>query len=316
MGNCCLNQKEVNVEIMLTEENYIKDIREKIYKQFRLNPFHNYGTRRQKEFIQEYIDKDKEVMNSLSKMNSDIEINYSQNYPLTFNAFILKNCKKRFDEYERKMIIFTKEILGEQMDIFKEPEIIFMNVLMFVLSNTKNNYDEKYEFVDNMIQNSFLDNSNINIGSNILPSDKKIDLDKSRQIIKTLVNIIINTFINFVILPVYEDKSNIVQIIGNEKVNGQDGYKLQNKYDRESLPDFVFVNLFKELKINYHFKTTFNKYLESRQKILIEPLTFAGYNSDKNIGQYNLELKNEILHRLISMLNADTIIDSLINFRE
>jgi hypothetical protein len=283
MGFCCSRDgKSLTEEVIIFNESDI--LREKIIKAFRLNPLHNFGSRRQNMLDKEF----KEFYYSQSKTPSVYTILKFFSKPGPTN--------KIFNSVEKQWIEFILQILEKHLDIFIEPEIIFLNSLIFVLTNTKNNIDKKQEVILEIFNDVFFLNKN----------ERIIDLEKLKKYIKSLVQISLTIFMNFILLNVFETKENISKLI-----NPATNFTIEEKYDKNNIPEYIFYKIKKEINKSH----TFLKLVQRWEEYLLGPIIFAGYSHEKNVSSYNLKIKDEIIPRIAHIYDSDKIIDSFVKLK-
>lgn len=314
MGNCCTDKRDLNEEISIVVDDFYS-LKEKIYKIFRLNPFHNYGSRRQllleKDFEEHRARKLKEEADS-SNILSD---------------FLTRKGNLNLNKFEKNLINLTikclKVLIKEFASVFEErnsnnsphnqdktsntshinniyppsitsPETLLLNILMFVLSNTKNNSDKKQEIVIDIINASFL-------------NEEKIDLEKFKKYVKNLVQISLQTFIIVIMLQVFEEKEKI-----EELQKSFDKSKNANHGEVSTKMINVCNLIIGKINLELGKKYSYSKLTEIWEEYLMAPIIFAGYSNEKNIANYNKKLREDIIKRFNSIFDPEVIINSLI----
>jgi hypothetical protein len=280
MGNCyhCREREGENeTTVVLYDEVYY--LRENIYKVFRINPMHNYGTRRQIQLERDYEVSKKQRNPAGVKLIDQLS---------SFFTGVGGTCSKIFDNIEQNIITYTIRKLEEHLSLFKTCDNLFINVFMFVLSNTKNNIDRKQEIVNEIINDSFFNND----------TEKQVDVKKIKYFIKSIIKISLSIFLNFIILQVFVKKENIPKM-------------LEDEADKTNIPDLIYGNIRTKLKQG----VSYNNLLEKWEDYLLTPIIFAGYSNAKNIVNYNLKLKEEITTRMVNLFDTDKIISSILRLQ-
>ena len=207
-GTCCYENKPYSKDTVLILEEYYDDLfRPKIYKVYRLNSFHNYGYRRQILLEQEFIEmQNKNITKKISVID------------------FFRTNSKILSKIEKALLKFTYLNMDIYLKSFQDPNNLFFNVAMFVLSNTKNNLDKKQEILLDIINSSFFE---------CKKNEQKIDLDKFKKLIKNLIYISLTIFLNIILLQVFETKDNIIKLL-EETTN----FKLADKYNKYSIAEY------------------------------------------------------------------------------
>lgn len=266
MGICACDNRPTEVHTLLVFED-LEQYREKLQNQYKINSFHNYTAKRQLEIEKEFIKK-------------------QESNKISFEDYI--NSMKTFEEFDKKLIIKTFENSKKFGILPEDFERFFLNVLMFVLSNTKNNLEKKKE-----------------IGKLILDEcqeeDKTVNLEKLKKIVKKVIKVSINIIINCAVLKAVFEGGRIFDYIDTNEERARD--KRNKNYD------LVFKNITKLLRKEYFYR----KVVEKWENFLISPYMFAGYSNNVNINNYNHERREEMVKHFAALFNGKQIIDSLLN---
>ena len=253
----CDNRPSDIYTISVTEE--LENTMTKLFNRFKINPFHNYTAKKQSEAGYSFLQKsesEKRLYNFLDSL-------------------------KTFDPSEIKILNQTF-LNTKKYDITDHK---FFMILMFVLSNTKNNSETKKEFGRFFIKESENNNG-------------RIDLNKLKKIVKHTIKISVNIIINYILLTTFLDNRNInfVKYIEDNEIQ-------MKKYDS------VFIKITKLLKK----ETTYKRIIEKWENFLLSPYIFASYSSNVNINEYSQEVKEEMVNHFVILFDGKRIIDSMLS---
>ena len=279
---CCASSI-VKCEEAVIEIDDCSMMKEKIEKVFRFSPLHKFGSRRQAHLLKEFLD--------YQIKNKQKHLLISFFYDISDTQKKSHSPNKIFNDSDRKMLKFTYELLEKNLNHFVNSELLFLHIILFVLSNTKNNIDHKQDIILEIINDVFFLNKN----------ERSIDMEKLKQYIKSLINVCLTIFINFIVLNVFEGRKEIDKLLDGN-------YLLDDKYDKYKLTDYIFDKIKTEIKKPHSYV----KLLSTWEDYLLGPIIFAGYSNEKNISNYNLKLKDEIIRRLADIFDSEKIIRSIV----
>jgi hypothetical protein len=257
MGICmCDNRPSDIYTISITEE--LEQYKIKLFNRFKINPFHNYTAKRQSELSYDFLQKPANE-NRLSNFLESL---------------------KSFDSLDIQLILQTY-INSKRYDITDHK---FFMILMFVLSNTKNNSETKKEF-----GRFFIKESENTAG--------RIDINKLKKIVKHTIKISVNIILNYILLRIFLDsKVDLVKYIQDNEIQ-------MKKYNS------LFVKITKLLKK----ETVYKRIIEKWENFLLAPYIFASYSSNVNISEYSQEVKEEMVRHFVTLFDGKEIIESLFN---
>lgn len=289
MGSCCSPvalTKEAAELIFPDSKNRIK---EQIYKSFRVNPFHNYGTLRQKELIDNYIQY-QAIYVPISSLNTPRIKKAFQNfdYVKLMSMFFFEKCKDILP-YEYKWAFrFNLILLKTDLYFFSRPDVVYIHILLFILCNTKNTLLLKQDFINDIIVKNFFtsqDKSNINI-------------EKLKICIRSLIKITFYLFECIVLLFCNMNYSQIKTLFASIDSTQ---ITLVHKIV------FDWMNGIIDNEVSYeNLESIWENYIMS-------PVVYAGYSNEKNIKNYNVILQDIICERLLNLFDCDIIISSFIH---
>lgn len=290
MGSCCspVALTKEAAELIFPDNKHF--IIEQIYKSFRQNPFHNYGTIRQREFINNYIEFQAIYVPSPSHSLKIKKTLQSFDYIKLMSMFVFEKCKDVL-LYERKWAIrFSLLMLKPDLYFFSRPDVVYIHLLMFIFCNTKNTQLLKEEFINDIIVKNFFtseDKSNINI-------------DKVKLCIKSLIRITLYLFECLILLFCDMNYSQIKTLFAS--------------VDPTQIA-LVHKIVFDWIKGTINAEVDFDDLEAVWDNYLIAPIVFAGYSNEKNIKNYNVILQDDICKRLFKLFDCDIVISSFIHMK-
>lgn len=268
---CFCNNSATEEMTMITFDD-LEHLKIKLYNSYKLNPFHNYTAKMQSNLL-------KDFNNRVAKKQTNLE-----DYFLSY---------KSFEPHHRTLLVNAIKLHKGSTFIKTHSETIFLNLLMFMLSNTKNNAEKKLEVI-NIIINECEEKT------------KKMDLERLKISIKSLIKTSLSLLKYCVLLPVFiEGEDNLSKFLQNK----YEGNIEDEAYNKSKVPELIFHHITKLLRREY----TYQNLIEKWENFVLAPYIFAGYSNKINIDSYNLELKEELIRRMLYLFDGRIVIDTFLN---